>query len=76
MNLRLTEDEDLIVATVREFVEAELRGNARELDEEARVPIEVIRRMQELGFFGLMIPEEYGGVGVSAACYVAVIEEI
>ncbi len=66
----------MILGTVRDFVEAELRPIARELDEDSRVPIGIIRKMQDLGLFGLMIDESYGGIGVSTNCYAQVIEEI
>jgi len=76
MDLELREDEQMILTTVRDFVEAELRPIARELDEESRVPMGVLRKMQDMGLFGLLISEEYGGVGISTTCYAAVVEEI
>jgi alkylation response protein AidB-like acyl-CoA dehydrogenase len=76
LELTLPEEERMIVETVRDFAEKELRPIARELDEEGRIPIGLVRKMQDLGLFGLMISEEYGGVGVSTACYVRVVEEI
>ena len=76
MHLEFTEEERMILDTVREFVEVELRPIARALDEEGSVPIAAVRQMQELGLFGLMIPEEYGGSRVSTSCYAGVIEEI
>jgi alkylation response protein AidB-like acyl-CoA dehydrogenase len=76
LHLHFTEEEQMILDTVREFVEGELRPIAQRLDEEGRVPLEAVRQMQEMGLFGLMIPEEHGGSRVSTSCYAGVIEEI
>jgi alkylation response protein AidB-like acyl-CoA dehydrogenase len=74
--LALTEDERMILDMVRDFAAGELAGIARELDRDARVPIEAIDKMRELGFLGLQIPEEYGGAGVRGILYTRVIEEL
>jgi alkylation response protein AidB-like acyl-CoA dehydrogenase len=76
VHLGFTEEERMILDTVREFVEVELRPIARRLDREGAVPVAAVRLMQEMGLFGLMIPEEHGGSRVSTSCYAGVIEEI
>ncbi len=76
MHLGFTEEEQMILDTVREFVETELRPIAHRLDDEGIVPVAAVRLMQEMGLFGLMIPEEHGGSRVSTSCYAGVIEEI
>ncbi len=76
MNFSFNDEEKMVLEMVRSFMEAEVRPIAKALDEEKRVPIEQIRSLQEQGLFGLLIPEEYGGAGISAACYSAVIEEM
>ena len=76
MDLEFNEEERMIIGLVRDLAENELRPMARQLDEEGRVPIEIIRKMQELGLFGLMIPEEHGGAGVATPCYASVVEEL
>ncbi|MCA9755648.1 MAG: acyl-CoA dehydrogenase [Candidatus Eisenbacteria bacterium] len=76
MDLTFSDEEKMIIELAREFAEKELRPIAHEIDVEKRVPIEVLRKMQEVGLLGLMIPEEYDGAGVSTACYVQVIEEL
>ncbi|MEZ4648633.1 MAG: acyl-CoA dehydrogenase [Candidatus Eisenbacteria bacterium] len=76
MDLTYSDEEKMIIELAREFAEKELRPIAHEIDVEKRVPIEVLRKMQEVGLLGLMIPEEYDGAGVSTACYVQVIEEL
>ena len=76
MDLTFQDEEKMIIELAREFAEKELRPIAREIDAEKRVPIEVLRKMQEVGLLGLMIPEEYEGAGVHTTCYVQVIEEL
>lgn len=76
MNFTWTDEEQMILTTVRDFMEKEVRPIARELDAEKRVPIEQIRALQAQGLFGLMIPEEYGGAEMSTSLYAAVIEEM
>jgi butyryl-CoA dehydrogenase len=76
MDLELNEEERMIVEMVREFAESELRPIAHELDVEAKVPLNRLRKMQELGLFGLRIPEKYEGAGATASCYVQVVEEL
>jgi alkylation response protein AidB-like acyl-CoA dehydrogenase len=76
VHLGFTEEEQMILDTVREFVEAELRPIAHRLDKDGAVPVAAVRLMQEMGLFGLMIPEEHGGSRVSTSCYAGVIEEI
>ena len=76
MELGFNEEERMILETVRDFVQEQLRPIARELDANAEVPLEIVRGMQEMGLFALLIPEEYGGSRVSTCCYAAVIEEI
>ena len=65
-----------MLAAVREWVDGEVRPRARELDEKGKVPLDLVRQMQEMGLFGLMIPEEYGGAPVPAPVLCGVIEEI
>ncbi|WP_067811600.1 acyl-CoA dehydrogenase family protein [Actinomadura kijaniata] len=72
----LTEEERAVVATVREFVDREVRPVARELEHADAYPEELIERMKDLGVFGLAIPESHGGTAVSMPCYVRVTEEL
>jgi len=74
--LPLTEDERMIIDMVSDFSASELAPIAHEIDIEKRVPIEAIAKMRELGMFGLLIPEEYGGSGVRAILSARVIEEL
>lgn len=72
----LSEDERLIVAVVREFVDKDVKPVVRELEHANTYPEALIERMRKLGIFGLAVPEEYGGTPVSTSCYVLVTEEL
>ncbi len=72
----LNDEERAIVETVRDFVDREVRPVARDLDHANAYPDELIEQMKNLGIFGLAIPEPYGAVQVSTACYVHVTEEL
>ncbi|UYB39316.1 acyl-CoA dehydrogenase family protein [Streptomyces sp. Je 1-4] len=72
----LSEDERAIVATVRGFVDKDVRPVARELEHADTYPAALIEQMKRLGIFGLAVPEEYGGTPVSTPCYVLLTEEL
>ncbi|MFK4106394.1 acyl-CoA dehydrogenase family protein [Streptomyces sp. NPDC019531] len=72
----LSDDERLVVRTVREFVDKDVRPVVRELEHSDTYPEALIERMKELGVYGLTIPEEYGGNPVSTPCFVLVTEEL
>ncbi|MGW2119030.1 acyl-CoA dehydrogenase family protein [Streptomyces zhihengii] len=72
----LSEDEQFVVTTVRDFVDKDVKPVARELDHGNVYPEALIERMKTLGVFGLAVPEEYGGTPVSTPCYVLVTEEL
>ncbi|MFJ8778314.1 acyl-CoA dehydrogenase family protein [Streptomyces sp. NPDC102476] len=72
----LSDDERLVVRTVREFVDREVRPVVRELEHSDTYPEHLIERMKEHGVYGLAIPEEYGGNPVSTPCFVLVTEEL
>nr|WP_245646601.1 acyl-CoA dehydrogenase family protein [Microtetraspora niveoalba] len=72
----LSEEERAIVATVRDFVDREVRPVARDLEHADEYPEALIEQMKRLGVFGLAVPEPYGDVRVSMACYVLVTEEL
>jgi alkylation response protein AidB-like acyl-CoA dehydrogenase len=72
----LSSDEQLIVETVRNFVDREVKPVVRELEHADTYPEALIEQMKDLGIFGLAIPEEYGGTPVSTPCYVLITEEL
>ncbi|SMD07942.1 acyl-CoA dehydrogenase family protein [Kibdelosporangium aridum] len=72
----LSDDEQFIVRTVRQFVDKDVKPVVRELEHADTYPEALIERMKELGIFGLAVPEEYGGTPVSTPCYVLITEEL
>ena len=70
------EDHEDIRELAREFAEKEIAPKAKEIDENDEVPQEIYDKMSEMGFFGIKIPEEYGGMGMDTRTYVCVMEEI
>ncbi|MBA4609513.1 MULTISPECIES: acyl-CoA dehydrogenase family protein [Aeromicrobium] len=72
----LTEEQVEILKVVRQFVEKEIIPVATDLEHKDEYPTEIVEGLKELGIFGLMIPEEYGGLGESLLTYALVVEEI
>lgn len=72
----LTEIQREILATVRGFVDKEIIPVATELEHKDEYPAEIVEGLKELGLFGLMIPEGYGGLGESLLTYALCVEEI
>ncbi len=76
MDFRLTEEQQLLRRTVREFAETEMRPHVREWDEAQHFPVELMPKLAALGLLGIQWPEEYGGAGMSAVDYCVCIEEL
>ncbi len=76
MNLELSEEQELLRKSVREFAEAEVKPHAKEIDETGRFPRETFRKAAELGLTGVAVPESYGGGGMDHVSYAIVVEEI
>ncbi|MDL9945586.1 acyl-CoA dehydrogenase family protein [Gordonia sp. ABSL11-1] len=74
--LGLTEIQTEILANVRRFVDKQIIPNAQELEHTDSYPQEIVDGMREMGLFGLMIPEEYGGLGESLLTYALCVEEL
>src|ERR671939_786121 len=72
----LTDVQQEILSTVRTFVDKEIIPHAQALEHADAYPTEIVDGLRELGIFGLMIPEEYGGLGESLLTYALVVEEI
>ena len=72
----LDEEEQLILATVKRFLEKEVAPVASELEHENRYPTELVERMKEIGLFGANVPEEHGGQDLSYTVYAMIFEEI
>ena len=76
MDFRLTEEQQLLKRTVREFAETEMRPHVREWDDAQQFPAELMPKLAALGLLGIQWPEEYGGAGMSAVNYCLCIEEL
>src|SRR5437773_6425709 len=76
MNLELTPEPQLIRDTARDFALRELEPHAQEWDEEHIFPRDAFNKMAQLGFAGMTVPEEYGGVGADTLSYILMLEEI
>ena len=72
----LTEEHRMIQQAAREFAQNEIAPIAAEFDESGEFPTETIRKMGEMGFMGIEVPEEYGGAGMDTLAYVLAMEEI
>jgi len=76
MNLKFTEEQEMVRNSVREFAENEIAPLAREYDEEEKFPKPQIDGLADMGLLGMIIPEEYGGAGFDSVSYSMALEEI
>jgi alkylation response protein AidB-like acyl-CoA dehydrogenase len=76
LDFSLSEEQQLLKKTVREFAEAEIGPHAREWDEKQEFPREVFTKLGELGLMGVVWPAQYGGSGMSTLDYAIVMEEL
>jgi len=76
VDFELTDEQRLFRQTLREFADKEIVPVASEWERTGRYPAEIVRRLQELGLFGLNVPEEYGGLGADRVSYALAFEEI
>jgi alkylation response protein AidB-like acyl-CoA dehydrogenase len=71
-----SDEEDMLVATVRAFIDRDVKPTVREVEHANTYPEAWIEQMKRIGIYGLAIPEEFGGSPVSMPCYVRVTEEL
>jgi alkylation response protein AidB-like acyl-CoA dehydrogenase len=76
MDLQLSEEHKMIQKAARDFAQNEIAPIASELDERGDFPYETIKKMGQLGFMGIEVPESYGGAGMDTIAYVLAMEEI
>ena len=76
MSPTLTDEESILVETVRQFIDREVRPAVRDVEHANTYPQAWIEQMKQLGIYGLAVPEEYGGTPVSMPCYVLVTQEL
>jgi alkylation response protein AidB-like acyl-CoA dehydrogenase len=73
---RVNDEEQMLVATVRAFIDRDVKPSVREVEHANTYPEAWIEQMKRIGIYGLAVPEEYGGSPVSMPCYVRVTEEL
>lgn len=76
LNFDLSQEQQMIRNLAREFAEGEVAPGAAERDKTGRFPVELVRKMGELGLMGIPFPEKYGGTGGDTVAYALAVEEI
>lgn len=76
MNFALTEDQEAIRDSARDFAQREIAPGIAERERTHAFPEDVVRKMGELGFLGMFVPAEYGGAGLDVLSYILAIEEV
>jgi len=76
MDFELSQEQQMIRQTVRDFAEREVKPRARELDEKGEFSYELTKMMGDLGLFGMNLPEKYGGQGLDTLSYIIAVEEL
>jgi len=76
MDFSLSDEQQQLRRTVREFAEAEIAPHVMEWDEASQFPSEIIPKLAEMGFLGVIFPEKYGGAGMGYVEYAIIIEEL
>ena len=76
MNFQLTEEQELLRDVARKFAEEHLAPGVIDRDDKAKMPVDQIKQLGELGFMGIMVPEKWKGAGMDTVSYVLAIEEI
>ncbi|HLO27055.1 MAG TPA: acyl-CoA dehydrogenase family protein, partial [Geobacteraceae bacterium] len=76
MNFELSQDHKVLRDSVRDFVEKEIKPLAIQIDDQHKIPEELIGKMSAMGLMGSYIPEEYEGAGLDMLSYAIVVEEV
>jgi len=76
IDFQMTEEQTMLQQAAREFAEKEIRPHVMRLDEAQEFPMEIVRKMAELGFLGATVPADLGGAGLTALEFVVIMEEI
>lgn len=76
MNFNRTENQEMIAQSIRQFCEQHIKPAFMDWDESQKFPVEVFRKLGELGMMGVLVPEQYGGAGLGYFDYYTVISEI
>jgi len=76
MNFEYNETQSMIAQSIKDFAEKNIRPNIMEWDEAQIFPVSLFKQLGEMGFMGVLVPEEYGGSGLGYHEYITVVEEI
>jgi alkylation response protein AidB-like acyl-CoA dehydrogenase len=76
MNFEYNETQSMIAESIRDFAEQHIRPNIMEWDESQFFPVDLFKKLGEMGYMGVIVPEEYGGSGLGYHEYITVVEEI
>jgi butyryl-CoA dehydrogenase len=76
MDFELSQDHKVLQSSVRDFVEKEVKPLAIQIDEEHKIPDELVQKLAAMGLLGSYLPEAYGGAGLDILSYAIVVEEI
>ena len=76
MDFRLSEEQEMLRQTVRDFANDVLKPRAAQIDESGEFPFDTVKKAAELGLMGVAIPEEWGGAGMDYLSYAIAIEEV
>src|ERR1700757_343020 len=76
MDFSLTDHQKLIRDTVRQFMETEVRPLVKDLEREEKFPLDLLKKLGEMGCCGMLTPEEWGGPGLDTVSYVLMLEEV
>ncbi|MDE1819862.1 MAG: acyl-CoA dehydrogenase family protein [Euryarchaeota archaeon] len=76
IQMKFTEEQNALRETVAKFAQDEMVPVLDEMDEKEEFPVKTVQRMKDLGFFGVPVPEEYGGLGMGKVGYCIMLEEL
>src|SRR2546430_5532981 len=76
MDFSLTDHQELIRDTVRQFMETEVRPHVKDLEREEKFPLDLLKKIADMGCCGMLMPEEWGGPGLDTVSYVLMLEEV
>src|ERR1700739_4704575 len=76
MDFSLSDHQKLIRDTVRQFMETEVRPFVKEWEKHEEFPLDIIKKLGEMGCCGMLVPEEWGGPGLDTVSYVLMLEEV
>ncbi|MGB9734984.1 MAG: acyl-CoA dehydrogenase [bacterium] len=76
MQFEFTDEQKMILETAKDFANGVVKPRAKDIDQTGQFPMDIVKKLAELGFMGMMVPPEYGGAGFDTVSYVIAMEEI